>query len=119
MLYERATHPRANVGQRWLCTPPGATTVLIVAVDSSPGGFVMNVLVEDGLNTNGVARVLAPIGWQQLEPHLAEVIAEYVDVSAHLSSYDEWKEQAQDGKAGYWRCSPAEVLTRVRKSVDE
>ena len=118
MVYQETTHPRVKIGQLWRCTSPVRVSVLIVAVDSCPGGLVMNVLVEDGMKIKGVGRVLAPIGWQQLEPCLAELLGEDIDVSEHLASYNEWKQLAQDGKAGHFTCAPAAVLSTIRNGID-
>jgi hypothetical protein len=117
MLYVEATHPAVEVGQVRRCASPTGATALIVAVDRGPTGFVMNVLLEDGQDVNGVRRVLAPIGWECLEAHLGDVLTDRADVSPHLASYGEWKEMAQDGKAGYWTCSPELVLASVRKGA--
>ena len=116
MLYEEATHPRIAVGQLWrYARLPG--TALIVAVDRGPAGFVVNVVLEDGVATNGVRQVLAPVASSHLEGHLGEVLSEHVDVSEHLPSYLEWKEQAQEGKAGYWSCAPDQIIATVRNGV--
>ena len=117
MLYVEATHPAVAVGQVRRCTPPDGATAMIVAVDRGPSGFVMNVVLEDGRAVNGVREVLAPIGWEQLEAHIGEVLSDVADVSPHLASYAKWKEMAQAGKAGYWTCSPEQIVATVRKGA--
>ena len=117
MLYEEATHPRISVGQLWRCASHDGETALIVAIDSCPGGLVVNVILEDGSETNGVRQLLAPIEWQHLDAHLGEVIGEHVDISTHLDSYLEWKESAQLGQAGYWTCAPGQIFATVRKGT--
>ena len=77
----------------------------------------MNVVLSDGRDINGVRQVLAPIGWEHLRDHIGDVVSDGADVSPHLGSYAEWKEMAQDGKAGYWTCSPEQILARVRKGA--
>ena len=91
-------------------------TALIVAIDACPGGFVVNVLLESEQQGDGPNAVLAPVGVQHLESHLVEMIAEQVDVTEYGASYDEWKNLAQLGKAGFFTCSPAEVLKTVRNA---
>ncbi len=117
MLYVEAKHSVVAVGQVWRCLPQDGTTVVIVivAVDRGPMGFVMNVVLEDGRDINGVQRLLAPIGWEHLEAHLGEVLSEGADVSEHWGSYEEWKELAQKGKAGYFTCTPGQVLSTARR----
>jgi hypothetical protein len=117
MLYVEAKHSVVAVGQVWRCLPQDGTTAIIVAVDRGPRGFVMNVVLEDGRDLNGVRRLLAPIGWEHLEAHLGEVLSEGADVSEHLGSYEEWKELAQKGKAGYFTCTPGQVLSTARKGM--
>ena len=117
MLYKEAKHPAVAVGQVRRCKSPAGSTALIVAVDSSPSGFVINVLLEDGQEVNGVRQVLAPIGWEHLKAHLGEVLSDGADITPHLDSYAEWKEMAQAGQAGCWTCSPEKVFTTVRKGA--
>jgi hypothetical protein len=117
MLYLEAMHPAVEVGQVRRCRSPTGATALIVAVDRGPSGFVMNVLLEDGQEVNGVRQVLAPIGWEHLEAHLGDVLSVSADIKPHLDSYAEWKEMAQAGQAGYWTCSPEQVLANVRKGA--
>ncbi|MFO0587438.1 MAG: hypothetical protein U0441_07860 [Polyangiaceae bacterium] len=117
MLYQEATHSKVKIGQLWRCTLPVRLTVLIVAVDSCPGGLVINALLEDGVKNTGVDRVLAPTGWQHLEPYLVELLDEGIDVSEHLASYNEWKQLAEDGKAGYFTSAPADVLSTLRNAI--
>lgn len=117
MIYLEATHPAVVVGQVRRCTSPDGATAMIVAVDRGPSGFVLNVVFKDGRDVNGVREVLAPIGWEQLETHIGEVLSDAADVSSYLGSYAEWKEMAQAGKAGYWTCSPEQILATVRKDA--
>ncbi|MGK3983877.1 hypothetical protein WME99_12615 [Sorangium sp. So ce136] len=115
MLYVEAKHSVVAVGQVWRCVPQDGTTAVVVAVDQGPTGFAMNVILEDGRDINGVRRLLAPIGWEHLETHLDEVLSEGADVSEHRGSYEEWKELAQKGKAGYFTCTPGQVLSTARR----
>jgi hypothetical protein len=115
--YVEAKHPAVAVGQLRRCVSPPGATVLIVAVDRGPSGFVLNVVLEDGREINGVRQVLAPIGWEHLEAHLGDVLSEGADIASHVDSYREWKELAQAGKAGYWTCSPEQVFITVRKGA--
>lgn len=117
MRYVKAMHPEVAVGQVRRCISPVGSTALIVAVDRAPSGFVMNVLLEDEKEVNGVRQVQAPIGWEHLEAHLGDVLSEGADVTPHLESYAEWKELAQGGRAGYWTCSPEQVFANVREAA--
>lgn len=114
MLYIPATHPKIAVGQRWRCVLPSGATAVIVAIDSAPNGLVVNVVIEDHAHGDNVNPVLAPVDWAQLEPQLSELVADNVDVSEHVASYESWKEQAQTGEAGFWRCSLEKILDTVR-----
>ena len=117
MLYEKSPHPSVAVGQLRRCTSPPGATALIVAIDRYPHGFIMNVVLKDGQELNGVRQVLAPIDWEHLENHLGDVLSEGSDITSHLDSYSEWKDLAQAGKAGYWTISPEKVLATVRQSI--
>ncbi len=118
MLYKTVELPEIKVGQLLSTSPPAKETILIIAIDSGPDGYVINVLIKDGQNINGVDRILAPVKWDILKPILNEVIDDQIDVSDHLESYLDWKEIAQEGKAGYWTCLPSEIMATIREKID-
>ena len=109
MIYEAAEHAEVEVGQRWASAEPNQWEVVIVAIDTSPSGHVMNVLIQDE-----VVSVLAPVVWSHLGPHLGALLRGGADVSEQLDAYVEWKAAAQAGQAGVWTCSPAAILSQVR-----
>ena len=118
MIYESSEHPDIKVGQVWSSSSLENATILIVAIDSSPNGLTINAYIEDGREINGVKNIFAPISLEMLIPELEEIIKTNQDVSEHLDSYDEWKCQAQAGKAGVWACSPAKIFSNIRGSKD-
>ena len=116
MLYKSTVLPEIKIGQVWCLPPPGTKKILIVAIDTALNGYVINVLIEDGQDINGVKSALAPLEWDVLKIQLDKVVEER-DVSEHIDSYEEWKEMAQEGKAGFWQCTPAEVLATIRQNM--
>lgn len=116
MTYTTIEHTKVRVGQRWSCTS-GAESIVVVAVDSFPGGTVVNVLI-DAIDGSGEQKtVLAPVEWEQLNPALREVLGTGVDVSQQVERYLEWKSLANDGKAGIWTCGIAKILENALRAA--
>ena len=117
MIYETLSHSSFRPGQVWSCENSNQLEITIIAIDSYPEGSVFNVVVEDGIDMNGVRRILAPIDSNYIEHLLSEKIRDHSEVTDDLISYDEWKGLAQQGKAGVWTTSPEQILSSVREQV--
>ena len=101
----------------WSCAGCDQLEITIVAIDLYPEGSVFNVVVEDGIEMNGVRRLLAPIDAKFIEHVLTDKIRDHSEITDDLKSYDEWKELANQGKAGVWTIAPKQILFNVREQV--
>ena len=48
---------------------------------------------------------------------LTDKIRDHSEITDDLKSYDEWKELANQGKAGVWTIAPKQILFNVREQV--
>ena len=117
MVYTSIEHDIVKAGQAWTCRPAcKAERVVIVAVDSYPGGTVVNILIELNHESESLGQILAPIAFSCLEPDLVAVVANDVNVSPHIPGYTEWKRLANEGQAGVWTCAIETIIATLNEA---
>jgi hypothetical protein len=117
MVYSSIEHNIVKAGQAWSCKSTfNAARVLIVAVDSYPGGTAVNIVIEFNNESEDPGQILAPIAFSYLEPDLVAVVANDVNVSQHIPDYTEWKRMANEGQAGIWTCSIDTIIATLNEA---